>query len=213
MESYPIMFNAENQPASVIGGGRVAYRKVKRLIESGAAVTVISPDLCPELEELASASMFTWKKKTFDREDIRDAFIVIAATDDKAVNRTVANAVFPRQLVNIVDDPELGNFHVPASLHQGKLTISVATGGASPFLAKRIRNDLKLHFDSSYQDYMTFLEEVRRLLHRLDCLETDRKHQLLRDIAEDAYRKSAERRQALLDYLHKMKETGKMEEF
>ena len=160
MKSYPIMLDLTNKAVVVIGGGRIAYRKIVGLLQAGAKITVISPEINPKIEELIIAERITWHKKEFEQDDLDSAFIVIAATDNHLVNNQVALSAGVHQLVNVVDDQSLSNFHVPAKLTRGNLTISVATGGASPTLAKVIRDEFAEVYDDSYEDYLVFLRQV-----------------------------------------------------
>lgn len=155
LNSYLIMVHMNQKKACVIGGGKVARRKVIKLLESGAKVTVVSPKLSAEMyDDLYAERLFKWINRSFQTEDVLDAFIVIAATDCKATNKFVANSCLTDQLLNIAHDKELGNFHVPASFSQGKLTISVGTSGASPMLAKKIKRELTQRYDFTYRGYL-----------------------------------------------------------
>lgn len=159
MKSYPIMLDIVNKEALVIGGGNIATRKIEDLLSAGARVTVISPALHPTLTELAKQHNITWVNKRFEVTDILpSALIVIAATNSKVCNELVARSAYPYQLVNVVDDAELGTFHVPAKLRRGKLTITVSTGGLSPSYAKRVRDELAARCNEFIDD--NFLERV-----------------------------------------------------
>lgn len=206
MLPYPAMLYIEEWAAVIIGGGKIATRKAKRLLESGAKVTVVSPELSPELQSLAEQRRIVWRAKNFEAADIEEAFIVIAASDHQEVNQLAAESAKKTQLVNIVDDPNLGNFHVPASFHQGKLSIAIATGGASPFLSKNIRDSLKRQF-AGFDAYLEFLEEVRSLLQKTERFDARFKAELLREVTTDAYRLSPERQRSLLSILRFFKET------
>lgn len=161
MESYPIMLNICNKDAVVIGGGKVAYRRIMSLLKAGANVTVISPYLNEPVKKLIDENKVHWFEKRFEADDLAFAMIVVAATNDKKVNEQVALLSSRHQLVNVVDNKEISNFHVPAKLTRGKLTIAVATEGASPTLAKKIRDEIALVYDESYGDYLEFLALAR----------------------------------------------------
>lgn len=153
MKAYPIILDIVAKEVLVIGGGRIATRKTLDLLTAGARVTVISPDLHPTLAELEAKHRLAWINKRFEPSDVQlSAFIVIAATNCKACNELVARSAYSHQLVNVVDDAQLGTFHVPAKLTRGKLTITVSTGGSSPALAKQVRDELALHCDEFIDD-------------------------------------------------------------
>src|SRR5699024_3389081 len=155
------MMNLRDKIVVVVGGGQIAYRKILGLIRTGALITVISPVIHMKIEAFLTGNQIVWKKKLFEPEDLIDALLVIAATDDSEVNENVALSARENQLVNIVDNKEMSSFHVPAKLKRGELTISVATGGASPILATVIRNELAKIYDESYEDYLEFLATSR----------------------------------------------------
>lgn len=158
---YPIMLHIKDKHCVVIGGGKVANRKVTSLIEAGANVTVISPVLDEKLREKWRNHVITWHEKLFEASDIQNAFCIIAATNCPSVNAKVKECASPHQLVNIVDDISKSNFIVPATLKRGDLTIAVSTAGANPGLAKKVKDDLSLQFDDYYGEYVAFLQKGR----------------------------------------------------
>ncbi|OJF17223.1 MAG: hypothetical protein A6D91_04170 [Bacillaceae bacterium G1] len=167
-DGYPVVLHIAGMPVTVVGGGRVAARKVEKLLAADARVTVISPQLHPKLAVWAEQGQIIWRPKRFAPEDILDARLVIAATDDPDVNRAVYEARQPHQWVNVVDRPDWCDFTVPATLRRGRLAISVSTGGASPELAKRITDELAERYDNVYADYVEFLARCRQeILHRV----------------------------------------------
>lgn len=182
-DSYPITLDIIHKEAVVVGGGRIAYRKMRSLLKAGANVTVVSPDIHDYVKQLVDEQRVKWHKKTFQREDIANAFVVIAATNDKNINVQILENSAPHQLVNVVDDQKLSNFHVPAKLQRGKLTITVSTGGASPILARRIRDDLAQIYDDGYGDYVQFLAQARDKVHRVK-LDNEVKSQLLYEMTD-----------------------------
>src|SRR5438445_3621751 len=141
MVYYPINLNLNGRKVVVVGGGRIAERKITGLIEAMAAVTVISPKITPELIRYREEGKITWKEKDFTANDIQDAFLVIAATNNPEINHAVKKAAAPHQLISLVDDPEESDFILPAVVNRGKLSITVSTSGASPILAKKIKQE------------------------------------------------------------------------
>ena len=164
---YPISLDISGRRCVVIGGGEVALRKVRALLEHGAMVQVVSPDLCPELEELLAAGRIMAVKRAYEAGDLQDAFVVVAATDDVAVNKLVADeAARRRTLVNVVDMPNLSNFIVPSCLRRGDLTVAVSTGGRSPALAHRIKEEIEKHIGEEYALLTSMVGQARSEVRR-----------------------------------------------
>jgi precorrin-2 dehydrogenase / sirohydrochlorin ferrochelatase len=159
---YPIMVRLEGKRVVVVGGGKVSERKVNGLLGTGANITVISPDLTDELRRLVGNREIDWKEKSFAVGDLKEAFMIFATTNDQELNQTIRSLAADHQLVIIADDPEGSDFHVPSHLQRGRLSIAVSTGGASPKLASKIRNELAQQFDDSYEDYLDFLFQARQ---------------------------------------------------
>lgn len=140
---YPLFLKLENEKCLVIGGGVIAERKTLSLIESGAAVTLISPDITNKLDELIKQNIVHYYNRLFKRGDTNGFFLVIAATNSTAVNQIIYDeAVFSQTLINCVDDPENCNFYVPAQVKRGDLQIAISTSGKLPLFAGRFRKFL-----------------------------------------------------------------------
>ncbi|RYL94925.1 siroheme synthase [Sporolactobacillus sp. THM7-4] len=163
---YPIMLDVRNRKAVVAGGGRVAARKIKALIDAGASVSVICERADQQIKKWAGEGKITLNERTWSEKDSESAFVIIAATDKSEINREIAENAGPNQLVNVVDDPERGNFNLPAVLRRGKLTITVSTGGASPLLAGRIRNEISKTLDDNSEAYLDFLFQFREKIRK-----------------------------------------------
>jgi precorrin-2 dehydrogenase / sirohydrochlorin ferrochelatase len=160
--NYPIMLRLEGKKIVVVGGGKVAERKVAGLIGTGANIEVVSPNVTAELEKLAFDGKIQWLQKSFSTEDINQAFMIFAVTNDSNINQLIKKAAGAHQLITIADDPENSDFHVPAQVKRGRLTIAVSTGGASPILAGKITKQLACEFDEQYEEYVEFLYWARR---------------------------------------------------
>ena len=159
---YPVYLKLDGKKCLVVGGGRIAERKVNSLLESGAQVYVVSPVLTEWLEEIASKDMITVIRRNYTTTDLENAFLVIGATDLQAINTRVARDCHDRNiLVNIVDNPGNCNFIVPAVFRQGSLSISISTDGKSPMLAKRIREELKSEFGPEYHEFLELMGNLR----------------------------------------------------
>jgi precorrin-2 dehydrogenase / sirohydrochlorin ferrochelatase len=190
--NYPIMLRLEGKRVVVAGGGKVAERKVTGLLGTGASIIVISPNATENLRGLAENGMIQWIEKLFDKEDIEGAFLIYAATNDFELNQYVKAAASDQQLVTIADDPEGSDFHVPSHIVQGRLSIAVSTGGASPTLARKIREQLESQFDERYEDYLEFLYLARKRVLK-EVNDPSRKRKILAAIASDEFLNSNDR--------------------
>lgn len=168
MKHYPVMLDISGKPVLVVGGGKVALRKVMRLLECGARVTVISPRLEPELERLADERRIDWIAEPFDEsllDRIDEPVLIFGTTDRQDVNvRIHAGAVKRAIPCNIVDVPDLCTFTVPAVVARGDLTIAVSTGGSSPALARRVREDLEKNYGLEYAAMTKVLRDLRTMI-------------------------------------------------
>lgn len=198
---YSVMLNIENKRAVVVGGGNVAYRKIIGLLAEGAIILVISPDVTKEIETLIRQKRVQWTARKFEATDVFGAFIVIAATNCRDVNAHIASCCQSYQLVNIVDDSARSTFHVPAKVQRGELVITVSTGGASPLLAKKIRNDIAVQYPEDYADYIVFLAEARKQILARSLAPQQRK-ELLAQSQHDEYYHSLEARHIFLQQLN-----------
>lgn len=151
MDFFPVFFDIKSKPCTVIGGGDVAARKVSMLLNSCGLVTVVAPELCVNLENLANKGRITYIKAHFSPEHLDQAVIVIAATDDRAVNQQVSDAAKSLRLpVNVVDDPEHCSFIMPSVIDRSPVVVAVSTGGSSPVLARLLRARLETLIPGSY---------------------------------------------------------------
>jgi len=159
---YPINLDLREKLCLVVGGGKVAERKVESLLECGGSVRVISPSLTADLKELADQRKISYSQADFQEKDLEGIFLVIGATSDQGVNEQVAQAALKRNiLVNIVDAAPSSNFIVPSTHRQGLLNISISTSGASPALAAKIRREIALSFGAEYAEFLEILQEIR----------------------------------------------------
>lgn len=167
---YPVFLVLQGKFCLVVGGGEVAARKVASLLECGAVVRVVSPTLLPELAALTDEGQISASRRPFVPDDTDGANLVIAATNQLAVNRMVAVHCRQKKIpVNVVDAPELCDFLVPATIRRGPLTIAVSTGGALPAMARKIRRKLEEDFDQNYGLLLAALGSARnRVLEEID---------------------------------------------
>jgi siroheme synthase-like protein len=147
----------------VVGGGEIGLEKVEGLLACDGTVTVVAPEVGPELEELAREGSITWERRAYGGSaDLEGIFMVIACTDDTDVNiRIYEDAERRAMLVNVVDVPPLCNFILPAILRTGPLAIAISTAGASPALAKRMKAEMAQTFGEEYARLAVMLNDVR----------------------------------------------------
>lgn len=162
---YPICLEVTQRPCIVIGGGAVAARKVASLLECGARVTVVSPRLRPELEELNRQKKIGVERRSYRPGDLEGAFLAMVATNDPQVSGAVAREGKERGvLVNAADDPAHCDFILPAVVRRGDLLIAVTTGGQSPALARKVREELERIFPPEYATLLHLAHEIREEL-------------------------------------------------
>jgi len=154
-------------PVLVVGGGEVAIRKVRTLLEAGAAVTVVAPHFHEELAALRAKSLRR-VARAFKSADLKNKHMVFAATDNPALNTEIAaRCRKARVLVNVATPPDAGNFHVPATIRRGPLTIAISTGGASAALARSLREHLETQLGDEWSILAGLLEARRKNILRL----------------------------------------------
>lgn len=162
MELYPINLKLTGRRCAVVGGGAVAERKVASLIAAGANITVFSPELTPGLSGFLETGRLTWVPRAYRTGDLHNFFLVFCATDRREINRQAAEAAQAAgALVNIADAPELSDFHVPAHITHGDLLITISTGGSSPALARRLREEMAARYGPEYGQYLALIAKLR----------------------------------------------------
>jgi precorrin-2 dehydrogenase/sirohydrochlorin ferrochelatase len=173
---YPIFLDLRGRRCTVVGGGRVAERKVQALLRAGARVQVISPAVTPRLARLAARKKIRLTPRAYRPSDLeRPAparvkrprgvrpVLVFASTDSPETQTAIRkDAEKIGALVNAADDAEESDFIVPASFAQGDLQVAISTSGASPALARRLRRQLQLTLGREYRGYLRFLREARK---------------------------------------------------
>ncbi len=148
---YPINLDLRTRCCAVVGGGSVALRKVRTLLQAEAAVTVIAPVLTAELAAFAAQGKISWRQKKYAEGDLHGFFLVISATNSAATNtRSAMEARREGALVNVVEPSRLSDFTVPAQIRRGDLLLTVSTGGKSPALARQLRRELEHDFGDTY---------------------------------------------------------------
>lgn len=160
---YPVSLELAERRCVVVGGGIVAEDKVRSLLDAGAVVVVVAEACTAGLEALAGDGALSIVGRNYVEGDLEGAFLTIAATDDPAVNAAVyEEGERGRVLVNSVDDVEHCHFAVPSVVRRGELTLTVATGGRAPALAKKLRRTLTEQFGPEYAEVVELIGQVRR---------------------------------------------------
>jgi precorrin-2 dehydrogenase/sirohydrochlorin ferrochelatase len=162
---YPIYVQLREQACVVVGGGKIAEGKVEGLLAAEARVTVIAPELTPQLHKLAQEKQIAYFARTYQPGDLAGAFMVICATDRAEINHQVwQEASANRQLVNVVDDTPRCNFIAPSILRKGDLTIAISTSGKAPALAVRLKERLQREIGPEYERFLELAGALREPL-------------------------------------------------
>ena len=162
MDYLPIFLKVDDRKCLVVGGGKVAARKVALLNRAGARITTVSPALCDDLHALQEDGAITHVAREFQDEDLNDCVLAIAATDEKAVNRRVSDLAHAQHIpVNVVDSPDLCSFIMPSIIDRSPVQIAVSTGGASPVLARLLRSRLESFIPAAYGRLARLVDDYR----------------------------------------------------
>ena len=162
MNYYPININLRDKLCVVVGGGEVGLRKIEKLLAKGGRVKLISPKIVDRLKILVDQGKILYINREYLYGDLEGAFLVYGATDSKTINLLCKKEADERNiLVNIVDDKGESSFIVPSFVDRGDLNIAISTGGKSPALAKKIREDLESTYDYRYGQIVNVLGEIR----------------------------------------------------
>jgi len=178
---YPVFLNLSGRLCVVVGGGKVALRKINDLLEAGAQVTVVAETPDKLIEECAARKEIKLFKRLFRPEDIKNAFLVFAATDDNVVNTEIAEiARGSGAIFNAVDNPQQSDFFSGAVVKRGPLRIAVSTSGLSPSIASGIRRELEEHYSESFADFLITAGKMRQYILELDTITKDKKEYALK---------------------------------
>jgi siroheme synthase-like protein len=186
MNYYPILLDLRDKKCVVIGGGRIAQRKACSLLKNQAQVSVISPTLTAGLKRLFKKGKILWIRSDYKREFLRRAFLVVAATNNKQINlRVYQDTKGANILINIVDSPKESTFIVPAVIQNKDLIISVSTSGKVPYLARRMKEDIKKTVIPRYIKALGILEIARQEL-KESCRSAKRRKTILAQLTRKA---------------------------
>ena len=170
---YPVYLNLRGRRCVIIGGGTVAEGKISRLLDSGARIRVVSPDATPGIRQFAAGGSVQWEQRKYRDGDLEGAFIAIAATNVREVNRRIFEEANQRGvMLNAVDDPPNCSFIAPSIVQRGPVTLAISTGGVSPALARKLRESLQSSDDLAWADLSSAMAVARSHLREVGLLST-----------------------------------------
>ena len=159
---YPVYLDVKDRLCVIIGGGPIGEGKIASLLECGANIRMICPDVTEDVQDMADTGVIHLEKRVYEEGDLEGAFVVIAATNDNTVNRRIADeAESLGVLLNVADVTHLCNFIAPSVVRKGEVTVAISTAGLSPALARKLRETLEVSGDLDYADMASTLAEVR----------------------------------------------------
>jgi siroheme synthase-like protein len=176
---FPVLLSFSNKKCLVIGGGPIAFHKVKSLEKFSPQLTILAPKIDEKLNELVKKYHFEIIKKEYESKDLENFDIVIAATGKKKLSKQIWQDCKERKiLVNTVDDPQHCDFILPATIKRGDLTVSIGTQGKSPFLTKEIRRWMNRMFTPEWSDVVDLAADFRkRVLKKYTAMERDKREE------------------------------------
>ena len=182
MDLFPIFLKLAARPCMVIGGGNLAESKIESLRAAHAKVTVIAPKASVRIADMAAGGEIELHPREYVEGDLAGQFLVVAATDNPAVNRAVYREATEKNILcNAVDDPPFCDFYFPSVVRRGDLQIAISTAGASPALAQRLRKEINAQLPLDAGEWLTDLGNLRCEVTQMEPLNEERKwllHQL-----------------------------------
>ncbi|MQF70054.1 bifunctional precorrin-2 dehydrogenase/sirohydrochlorin ferrochelatase [SAR202 cluster bacterium AD-804-J14_MRT_500m] len=160
---YPAFLDLQGKECIVVGGGTISEGKINQLLACGAEVTVVSPSVTSSIRDLTATNHIRWHQREYVSGDLQRAFLAIAATNSPEVNRRVSEeAVDNRILINVIDTPDICSFIAPSIVRRGEVIFAISTGGASPALARKLRECIENNEFLQYADLAPFLSRARQ---------------------------------------------------
>ena len=170
---YPVYLNLRGRRCVIVGGGAVAEGKISRLLDSGAKICVVSPDATAGIQQFEANGAVRWEQRTYRPGDLEGAFIAIAATNVREVNRRIFEEAEERGvMLNAVDDPPNCSFIAPSIVQRGPVTLAISTGGVSPALARKLRESLQHSAELAWADLSGVMAVARSHLREAGLLST-----------------------------------------
>ena len=159
---FPLLISLKGKRCLVVGGGRVALRKVRNLLPYSTKIFVVSPECVPKLKEIAKRGKITLFKRPFIDTDLENVDLVFIATNNENLNCVIANKAKSLNIpVNVVDDPDKCSFIIPSMIRRGPLLITISTDALYPALSKKIRKKLEKDFGKDFEKYIILIGELR----------------------------------------------------
>jgi len=183
---YPLFLNLKDRTCVVVGGGEMAEGKTRGLLDAGARIRVISPEVTRQISAWAESGKLQWNARTYQIGDLHDAFLVVSAADAGTNARVFAEAEEEHTFCNAVDDIPHCNCYASAVVRRGPLQIAISTAGNSPALAQRLRRELEEEFGEEYGPWVQQLGEARKLLFQDQAVYTATQRKRLHDQASAA---------------------------
>lgn len=206
---YPVYLDLENVRCLVVGGGRIAERKIRSLLDSGAIVVVVSPKVTTGIRTMVDTGKIQWIEKRYTRNYLKSVSLVISATNDDSVNDKISRDAKDRNIpVNVVDEPARCSFIVPAVARSGDIHIAVSTGGGAPGMAGRIRDRLA---EAIGPEYATMVAGLKARRDRIRALSPNAKeffHKSVALLQPEAYSSNTEKLVDQIDTLLEEAERG-----
>ena len=185
IEPYPLNLLLKNRAIAVIGGGKVAERKVLGLLDTGAKITVIAPKATQKIKSLVAKKRVVLKLRNFITNDLKGKLLIFAATNSDEVNKQVSHLAREKGiLVNCVDSPKECDFFVPSFFRRGSFLLAISTGGKVPALSKKIRKDIELSYGTLFTEYVKLLTKVREKIYKRTSLSFQQKKDLIEKLIE-----------------------------
>lgn len=211
----PIALNIQDAPCLVVGGGEIGARKVRSLLDCGARVHVVSPQLCDSLETMRAENehSFEYSKRVFECHDCEKMRLVFACTNSRTINDEIARASqFFNVLCNVADEPGDSDFANMATVRRGEITIAISTAGGSPALSKRLKTEIENAVGDEYAQLLKLMSEGRAFLNRDETSQSERAAMWNRvldsDVLELLRRGETEAAQQRVDEVMKSNEPG-----
>jgi len=188
MGLYPILLNIEERIVVIIGGGAIAYRKINDLLQTGAIIRIISPEIHKGIEELYKINFNRIEivKRSYRHGDLEGAILVYSATNCRDINSKVFKEAESRKIfLNSVDDPSNCSFYVPSTMRRGDLILSISTSGASPAMAAKLRRLIEKDISDDIEDILESLKRIRVILKNNNSLNSSARGDILKKIVAD----------------------------
>ncbi len=180
---FPFFLDISNKKFLVVGGGKVAERKIRSLLRFNAKVKVVSPKIGRNLKVMAEKGLICLESKEYETSDLKGIDFVISATNDGNLNRKISEDAEKKGIIaNVVDDPSLCSFVMPSIVKKGPIVVAISTSGNLPLLSKKLRKDIQKMLNADYLRYFSRMSKIRRMLKR-EIQDRKAREKILRNIS------------------------------